>query len=254
VDRDRQPHLITFFTDEPIVAGSPATLSESASHHVRVRRLAVGDAIRLTDGAGHVGVGTIATITRGAVAIDITDLSFVTPSAPVHLRAPVADRDRMLWLAEKTAELGIASWQAVRFQRSASVSPRGEGPAFSAKLRARMIGALEQSGGAWLPSMLPDVPPQDLAVAPGELGILLDRDGVPLPSLIGLPSTAGAVILLGPEGGLESSEIEHLAAAGWQRASLAETTLRFETAGVAAVAVCRALAGVGAITRGKTNG
>jgi 16S rRNA (uracil1498-N3)-methyltransferase len=240
--------VISFFSDEPIVAGARAALSESASHHARVRRLEIGDAVRLTDGAGHVGAGTIATMGRGSVTVDVTAVSFVGPSSPIHLRAPVADRDRMLWLAEKAAELGIASWQAVRFERSASVSPRGEGSAFSAKVRARMIGALEQSGGAWLPSMLPDVTPSQLVLAPGDLGILLDRDGVPLPSLVGLPSTAGAVILLGPEGGLESGEIQHLTAAGWQRASLADTTLRFETAGVAAVAVCRAL------TRGMTNG
>jgi 16S rRNA (uracil1498-N3)-methyltransferase len=47
-------------------------------------------------------------------------------------------------------------------------------------------------------------------------------------------------VLLGPEGGLEEAETNALARAGWQRTRLAATTLRFETAGIAAVAIVRA--------------
>jgi 16S rRNA (uracil1498-N3)-methyltransferase len=241
VERHRQSQLATFFTDGPIEVGSSVALSESAAHHARVRRLEPGDAVRLTDGRGRFATGTIAAIQRGAVIVDVGDAIDVAPPPAVHLRAPVADRDRMLWLAEKAAELGVETWQAVHFKRSASVSPRGEGPAFAAKVRARMIGALEQSGGVWLPTMLPDTTPGELTLAPGELGILLDQDGAPLTSFLGLPSRTAPVILLGPEGGLEAGEISELTAAGWRTASLAETTLRFETAGVAALAVCRAL-------------
>jgi 16S rRNA (uracil1498-N3)-methyltransferase len=241
VERDDQPHVTTFFTDTSIVAGSRLALSETVAHHARVRRLEVGDGVRLTDGAGRVGVGTIAAIGREGLIVDLTGASTSPPPPAIHLRPPVADRDRMLWLAEKATELGIASWQAVRFKRSASVSPRGEGAAFATKVRARMIAALEQSGGAWLPSVLPDATPKDLVAATNAQLILLDRTGAPLPSLAGLPSTAGPVILFGPEGGLDSSEIAELTEAGWRQASLADTTLRFETAGIAAVAVCRAL-------------
>jgi 16S rRNA (uracil1498-N3)-methyltransferase len=157
----------------------------------------------------------------------------------------------MLWLAEKAAEFGVASWQAVRFQRSSSVSPRGEGETFHTKVRARMIGALEQSGGAWLPSLLSDATLGTVAASPSESRILLDREGAPLASLLELPALGAPVILFGPEGGLESNEVSELVEAGWRRASVAATTLRFETAGLAAVAVCRALI---ASRGGRTNG
>jgi 16S rRNA (uracil1498-N3)-methyltransferase len=244
VERDDRGQVTTFFTDDAFRAGSTTELGESVAHHARVKRLELGDHVRLVDGAGQVGVATIATLGRASLIVDVVDVSTVPRPPDVHLRAPVADRDRMLWLAEKAAELGIASWQAVRFSRSASVSPRGEGDSFHAKLRARMIGAVEQSGGAWLPSILPDSPIDDLVVAPRELAVVLDRDGVPLASLVNLPSAGSPVILLGPEGGFETEEIARLEAAGWQRASLAKTTLRFETAGIAAIAVCRALRGL----------
>jgi 16S rRNA (uracil1498-N3)-methyltransferase len=46
--------------------------------------------------------------------------------------------------------------------------------------------------------------------------------------------------LLGPEGGIEADELAFLEANGWRPARLASTTLRFETAGIAAIAVIRA--------------
>jgi 16S rRNA (uracil1498-N3)-methyltransferase len=197
--------------------------------------------VRLSDGAGKVAHGTIVSLSRDALVVQVDEVVGVPPPPPIHLRAPVADRDRMLWLAEKAAELGVSSWQAVRFLRSASVSPRGEGPAFAAKIRARMIAAVEQSGGAWLPAILPDAAPEELVVGPDELPVLLDSRGLPLSSVLRLPARATPVILLGPEGGLDKSESQRLQAGGWRLASLAATTLRFETAGIAAVAVCRAL-------------
>jgi 16S rRNA (uracil1498-N3)-methyltransferase len=253
VERDRQPHLITFFTDATIVKGSTVELSESAAHHARVRRVRVGDGVRLTDGRGNIGLGSIVAIGRQTVGVAVAEESMVPRPSVVHVRAPIGDRDRMLWLTEKATELGITSWQAVRFARSASVSPRGEGAAFAAKVRARMIAALEQSGGAWLPNVLADSALGSIDVTGGEPCILLDRDGPPLASLLGLSSSAEPVILLGPEGGLEAGEVGALTGAGWQRASLADTTLRFETAGIAAIAVCRALL-TQSRTRGVTNG
>jgi len=159
---------------------------------------------------------------------------------PIHLLVPIGDRDRMLLLAEKAAEFAVASWQAVKFRRSASVSPRGEGAGFAEKIRARMIGALEQSGGAWLPAIRPDLAFDALLVESRAPGILLDVAGEALLGAGRLAGDAEPVILFGPEGGLEAQEREQLLVAGWRAARLSDTTLRFETAGIAAIAVLRA--------------
>lgn len=241
MERDRRPAVATFLVEDGVTPGATIELGDAAAHHAHVKRLAVRDQVRVTDGAGCVGTGTITLLERGAATVEISAVATVPRPAAIHLRAPVADRDRMLWLAEKAAELGASSWQAVHFRRSASVSPRGEGPAFLAKVRARMVSAVEQSGGAWLPTVLPDTTTDGVAVGADEVGILLDAGGAPLASLVSLPSAATPVLLLGPEGGLETAEVAELEARGWRLASLADTTLRFETAGVAAVAVCRAL-------------
>jgi 16S rRNA (uracil1498-N3)-methyltransferase len=101
-----------------------------------------------------------------------------------------------------------------------------------------MVNALEQSGGVWLPRILPDVALDALAVSDGHQPILLDPSGAPLPRV--LHAEREPVILFGPEGGIEADERSRLTETGWQTASLADTVLRFETAGVAALAVCRA--------------
>ncbi|MDB4876221.1 MAG: Ribosomal small subunit methyltransferase [Gemmatimonadetes bacterium] len=246
MEHDDRPPVASFVGGGPFAAGAVATLGEGPAHHARVKRLEAGDRIRLTDGAGRVALGSIAAIRKSSLEITVHGVTDVPPPAPIHLRVPIGDRDRMLWLAEKATELGISTWQAVRFQRSASVSPRGEGSQFAEKVRARMVSALEQSGGAWLPRMLPDADITDVAAVAGESGededfrIVLDLHGDPLPLVIGLDARRAPVILFGPEGGIEPLERAALESAGWRRARLADTTLRFETAGVAAVAVVRA--------------
>ena len=106
---------------------------------------------------------------------------------------------------------------------------------FSARVRARMISALEQSGGAWLPVIHPIASVDDIA---DRGGVVLERGGPPfgrdeLPS----PLTIG----VGPEGGFEPEELETLRDRGWSTAALGDVTLRFETAAIAAAAVARAL-------------
>jgi 16S rRNA (uracil1498-N3)-methyltransferase len=239
VDGGRAAGVATFFCDGRLEAGRVAELGEGEAHHARVRRIAVGERVRLVNGAGTAAIGSLTRVVKQGVTVDIESVTHVPPSMPVHLLAPVADRDRMLLLGEKATELGLTSWRAVRWDRSRGVSPRGEGPAFQAKLRARMIAALTQSGGAWLPAILPDA---DASKVPdlAEHGVrcLLDVTGEPM---LSVPLLAPLTVAVGPEGGLTDEERERLALAGWMPVSLGATTLRFETAGMAALAIARAV-------------
>src|SRR5262249_33533167 len=135
VERDDRSSVSTFFADVDFSTNSVATLGENVAHHARVKRLQIGDSVQLSNGRGTIAVGGIRAITKASVDVDITDVRTVVAPAEIHLRAPIADRDRMLFLAEKATELGVASWQSVSFHRSSSVSPRGEGHAFADKLR-----------------------------------------------------------------------------------------------------------------------
>ena len=235
VDRTDQPTVATFFSPDSFAAGVPLTLGEEVAHHARVTRLGVGGRIGLRDGAGGVGTGLITRISKTMVGVDVTEIHVVARGPAVHLLPPVADRERMLWLGEKAAEFGIASWRPVMWKRSKSVSPRGEGPTFQAKLKARMVSALIQSGGAWLPDIFPEATVESaVAATPAGARFILDREADGDDSA---GFAAPVSIALGPEGGIERAEMEAFVDGGFRRLKLASHTLRFETAGVAGIAV-----------------
>ncbi|HVB30006.1 MAG TPA: RsmE family RNA methyltransferase [Gemmatimonadaceae bacterium] len=241
VERGGGATVATFFVETAPVIGAVLVLAEAAARHARVRRLEAGDPVRLADGAGTIAAGSITRMDHRAVEVSVTACAMVERAAPLTLLVPVADRDRMLWLAEKAAEFGVTAWRPVVYARSRSVSPRGEGAGFDAKVMARMIGALEQSGGAWLPRIHAACGLDAAIDACGSAQrFVLHAGGAALTALGPFTDTAVAV---GPEGGLEAEELALLEARGWRAASLGNTTLRFETAGVAAAAIVRATQG-----------
>jgi 16S rRNA (uracil1498-N3)-methyltransferase len=220
------------------VTAGEQELAGAAAQHLRVRRAQPGAAVRLVDGRGAVGWGVVSAISRNGARVTIDRIESVARPKALEVVLPVADRERMLFAAEKCVELQATSLRPGHFSRSASVTQRGEGPRFREKMVARMRTSLEQSGGAWLPH----VHEEEAATAimgmnqPGGMRVLLDRGGDPLSSF----AAAVSVLAVGPEGGLEAGEIETARHAGWTIASLGPSTLRFETAIIAGLAIVRA--------------
>lgn len=236
--RDSEAVASFFVPDDTLAPGVSVTLGEELMHHVRVLRLGLGALVSLLDGRGHRAVGTLVRATRTAGIVEVESVTERPPPTPVHLLVPIADRERMLWLGEKSAELGATSWRPVLYRRSRSVKPRGEGPTFNLKLRSRMGSALEQSGGAWLPALYPEA---SLTRAVGALPragvrLVLDATGAPM---LGSSFTPPVTLAIGPEGGLEEGEMEELVAAGFLPVGIGGSILRFETAAVAALAIAR---------------
>jgi 16S rRNA (uracil1498-N3)-methyltransferase len=233
--------LPTFITADPFAAGQQIQLTEQDAHHIRVRRLDVGTRVALLNGEGLRGTGQLVRLTKKAATVEVATAEQEAPRREVHLLLPIAEKDRMLWLAEKATELGVSSWRPVVFRRSKSVASRGEGTMFTQKVVARMRGAMEQSGNAWMPTVFPEAN-VDRAIAAATSGcrFVLDGAGVPLAAQLadgcqGQP----IVIVVGPEGGIEEDEMEKFVAAGFVKTAIGSTILRFETAGVSALALVR---------------
>ena len=229
-----------FVTAEPFAVGATCVLDEHAARHMRVLRLDTGAVVGVRDGRGLVGAGQLVRLTKTQAHLEISEVEVIAPLPEVHLLVPVADRDRMLWLAEKACELGCTSWRPVLWRRSRSVSPRGEGVAFQQKVMARMTSALAQSEGAWLPQPFPEATLDRavLAAPPGDR-IVLDPAGPPMVGSSAVLLREPVVLAIGPEGGIEADELEALAGAGFRPVRLGPTILRFETAAVAALAIAR---------------
>jgi 16S rRNA (uracil1498-N3)-methyltransferase len=238
VERHDRAAMITLFWTEPFTIGE-TRLRGAPAEHARARRVERGNSARLVDGRGRVAFGEIASVGRGELIVTVDRVVEVPRPSTLEVIVPVADRDRMLLAAEKCVELQVTAWRPTYFARSRSVSPRGEGQKFREKVRARMQGALEQSGSAWLPDVHEEMELLGVltSVPPDCKRFMLDANGAPLSPLIRNGPVALAV---GPEGGTEHHEIEAARSAGWTVAAVATTILRFETAIVAGAAVVRA--------------
>ena len=237
--RDNRETVATLFVDQPLAEGDMISLDQCADH-IRARRLRAEDSLSLTNGKGVTAHGLLRGNDRAGWRLAIESRQMVSRKPAPRLFAPVADRTRLLWLAEKAAEIGLESWTLVGFARSASVAPRGEGSGFGDKVRARMIAAIEQSRGAWLPTVELDISVEALSNRSEQSRLLLCQGGRAfIPALRG--ATEDCAIALGPEGGFESAELDRLADSGWTLVSLGSGILRFETAGVAALAIVRAV-------------
>ncbi len=252
VERTVKPPVATFLSHEQFVAGGSVTLSDEEMNHIRALRLSAGATVALRDGAGNGAEGILVRIAKNAAVVEISSAMTFSQLPPVHLLAPIADRERMLSLGEKATELGVTSWRPVLWRRSKSVSPRGEGPTFQQKLKARMTSALLQSRGGWLPEIFPEATVERaIAASPSGTRLLLDSDELegadstlpPVVPLTRLELRSPVVVALGPEGGVEQSERQQFLDAGFQRASLGPYVLRFETAGIAALAMVRSMLG-----------
>lgn len=259
----------TFVSADAFAAGQQVTLGEDAAHHMRVRRLDVGTRVALLDGSGTRGEGHIVRLAKRNATVLVESAQSVPQPRAVHLLLPIADKERMLWLAEKATELGASSWRPVQFRRSRSVASRGEGTMFTQKVAARMRSAIEQSGSAWLPAIFPDATVERaIAAAPEGTRIVLDGGGAPLACMAISGSPQGAapierpgpssdatcagsgpdpvvappiVIVIGPEGGIEADELERFTEAGFATKSIGTAILRFETAAVAALGIVQSL-------------
>lgn len=254
VERTSKAPVATFLSHEKFVAGASVTLSDEEWNHIRALRLSAGASVALRDGAGNGAEGTLVRIAKNAAVVEISRTFQFPVLPPVHLLAPIADRERMLMLGEKVTELGVSTWRPVMWKRSRSVSPRGEGPTFQQKLKARMTAALLQSRGGWIPEIFPEASVERaIAASPSGTRLLLDsaelesasQSDAPVRALPSLSLSVPVTIALGPEGGMDQAERDMFIAAGFERASLGPYILRFETAGIAAVAMVRSILGKG---------
>ncbi len=233
MERDHRPGVAHFYSTEPLLSPGALVLGEDAAHHARVRRLNIGAPVTVRDGGGTTASGTLVRMAKQHLELEIESPRCPSPLPPVHLLVPVADKERMLLLAEKATELGVTTWRPVLWRRSRSVAGRGEGPMFAQKVEARMIGALLQSEGAWLPQrFMESNAERAIAALPVEgTRLLLDPEGDPM--------VGPMVLAVGPEGGFEADEVERLVEAGFRRVAIAGGILRMETAAIVALGVVR---------------
>lgn len=225
-----------------LVPGPLVVDGDDYGYLFRARRLAVGDPVRVFDGAGREALATVAEVgpTRAVLAIDEI---VATPPRRPHLTVlqAVIKGERMDWCLEKLVEVGVDAIVPCETARTVVRVEPAKRAARRERHQAVAAAAARQCGRADLPTVAAITPlAAALAAvsAPGRL--LADPAGPPLSAAqAGAPAVA---ILVGPEGGLSDDERAAALAAGFAPVSLGPTILRAETAGLILAAALRLFA------------
>ena len=208
-------------------------------HAVQVRRMRQGEAIQLSDGKGLRVRGTVAEVSGSTFKLQVTEVIREELQArQITLVQALAkgDRDELaIQAATELGAMGIIPWQASR-----SIS-RWDGPKI-AKGQARwqqiVSEAAKQSLRAYTPEVKNIVDTKELAglVPSFDLVLVLDTSATATVAEAGIPSSGTIALVVGPEGGIEQSELDALQAAGAKLVSLGANVLRTSTAGPALIA------------------
>jgi 16S rRNA (uracil1498-N3)-methyltransferase len=211
---------------------------DAYKHLFRARRLAVGDRIRVVDGAGRARWSAVGRIDRSTAFLALGEPAPANdPPRRVDLLVPTLRPERASWLVEKATEVGVVSIRFLHTERA----PRDVGTGTLGRLGRVAAAALEQCHGARLPALTGPHEWSELAALTAGaaerwvLDVVLDT-GAGTDDPAWHTSEASAALLIGPEGGWSDRERRELRAAGWQAAGLGSRVLRAETAAVVGAA------------------
>jgi 16S rRNA (uracil1498-N3)-methyltransferase len=238
-------HPDAFYLPPPAFAAPFVLTGGEAAHCLRVLRKGPGEVVRLFDGLGNEGIFTIVAVARDRVELAPVSLGQEPqPRTRLHLAAGFSRSARRDFFLEKAVELGAAGiifWQAARTQGRMPDAPKDA-------WTATCVAAAKQCGAARLPA-LSTVP----GGAPGlvrSLGSRFDRcyllweapDASRRLVPDDLAGPGDVLCVLGPEGGLADEEVRSFLEAGLIAVSLGRRVLRWETAGLAVLALASTLA------------
>jgi len=228
--------------------GAQIALPADAARHVQVLRLQPGERITLFNGGipgaepfGGEYEATITRMGRSEVLVEVGAHHAVEreTAREIHLALGMPANERMDWLVEKAAELGVASLQPLLAERSVLRLKGERADKKRAHWQGIAVAACEQCGRNRVPLVHEVVPLVDwLGTAPAGTRLLLSLQAgsQALGRLVDTLPAGPIHFLSGPEGGLSATEEAAARASGFQPVSLGPRTLRAETAPLAALA------------------
>lgn len=225
--------------------GSFFTLAgDEGKHAANVRRMRVGEAIQLTDGSGLRVSGHITQTAAGQVTLKVETKVLETPTKlQVTLVQALAKGDRDELAVQACTELGVVNiipWQAARSISRWDGQKQSKG---QARWQAIASEAAKQSLRVFNPSVAPIVSSKELVQLIGNFDHFLVLDPTSKRSLVDCNLQGKIAIVVGPEGGIDDSELALFENAGATRVHLGEGILRTSTAGLAAIAYVSAVGG-----------
>ena len=220
--------------------GAEVLVDGSEGHHaVVVRRLRVGEQVVLTDGAGTCVTGEIVATTKRDMTVHAQGVTLTeapTPSIVVVQAIPKGDRGELA--VEVLTEIGVARIVPWAASRSVVVWKGERAEKYHARWSSTAREAAKQARRSWFPTVDPVATTAEVVelIRSADVAVVLHEEASQSLSSVALPGEGHYVVVVGPEGGLTSTEVEAFKDAGASVVLLGPEVLRTSTAGLAACA------------------
>jgi 16S rRNA (uracil1498-N3)-methyltransferase len=233
------------YTQQALLTGELVQLEEAASHHLnKVLRMQAGRELVLFNGSGGEYAASIYEVGKKQVVVTVAEHTADNRESPLQLELAIgiSRGERFEWVLQKATELGVTKITPLITERTeVKISGDRQEKAMD-RWQQILISACEQCQRNLLPEL---AQPQQLAgwltTVNSELRFVLHhRDSKTLPAE---QRPQSVTLLIGPEGGLNESEIAQALGKNFNALTLGPRVLRTETAPVAAISLAQYLWG-----------
>lgn len=253
---ERSVRVARFYLQQALDSHSDLTLPKSASHHlVTVLRNKPGDVIDLFNGDGYnyratiIATGQRTPGKQAQLRIQERTAILAESRIAITLIQAISRGDRMDMTLRQSVELGVTKIQPLYSRHSAKSLDDKRGKKKMEHWHNIIVSACEQSGRAIVPELIAPMLLDEWIVSQEDgqaLNLILSPTAEyslteqllqtkPAPQSIGL--------MVGPESGFDTHEIETVCSAGVKAARIGPRVLRTETAGPACITLVQSTIG-----------
>ena len=238
----RNPRI---FCEQPLQADSSITLPDSAANHVgRVLRMKAGEPLILFNGTGGAWQGAVESMSKKAVTVKLSSFIAADAQSPltIELGQSLSRGERMDYVIQKATEVGVTSITPLWSERCEVKLKTERLDKRRQHWQKVAISACEQSGRNIIPTInAPMKMEQWLSSRKTQLNVVLHHRASK--KLSDFAPANSISLLIGPEGGLTSYEIELAERQQFNALALGPRVLRTETAPVVAISLLQYLWG-----------
>lgn len=212
---------------------------ENGRHAAKSLRMKKGEELVLCKGDGLDYYGTVSEVLDNSLEINIykQEENKAESKMKVHLLQCIPKLDKMDLIIQKSVELGVCDITPVASSRCISQISGKEAKKLE-RWNKISLEAAKQSGRGIVPKVLPVLKFKEaLKNAVGDKVIFYEGKADGLREFLDESKSEDITILIGPEGGFSTEEVENAKAEGFASISLGKRILRTETAGLCALSI-----------------
>ena len=234
-----------FYLPGPWETQKPNILPSELVHHLRVRRIQVGEFFPIFDGKGQIAQAKLLSLGNKSGEAELSEIRLDThresPYA-ITLAQGLAGGDKMDWIVEKAIETGAQVIAPLQCERSVIKLTRSSDAERAHKRLLHWEGIVQAACEQCDRTVLATVEPVQTFASylqkpnKAKLKLLLSPEtDKSLHSVLINNPAQDVILMIGPEGGHSPEEEAQAEATGYQIVSLGARVLRTETAGIVAI-------------------